>query len=206
MKQCTKCNEVKPISEVHVKSKAPDGHTKTCKLCKSKIDKEYRETNKEKLKTKSLEYRHKNKEELSKRRKEKYHSATEEEVKIRKIKKLIYNQNAPEHVKQRKKEYDKKYFASEAGKTTTLKSVHKRRAQKLSTEDGTVTSQALELLKKEQDYKCKYCSEELDFSEKGRVHLDHIVPLSKGGWHSITNVVWSCASCNLRKSNKIINE
>lgn len=37
-----------------------------------------------------------------------------------------------------------------------------------------------------------------------KVHLDHIYPISKGGIHSITNVVWSCASCNLRKSDSVI--
>ena len=123
-----------------------------------------------------------------------------EDVELRIRKRREYNLSTPEDVKQRKVIYDKKYFASEAGKITTAKSVHKRRAQKLSTEDGTVTSQALEDLKQKQNKECHHCSCTLDFSAKGQVHLDHLKPLSKGGSHTITNVVWSCASCNLKKS------
>lgn len=33
-------------------------------------------------------------------------------------------------------------------------------------------------------------------------HMDHFVPLSKGGTHTADNVVPACAPCNLRKSNK----
>ena len=46
---------------------------------------------------------------------------------------------------------------------------------------------------------CYYCNCELDEKK----HLDHYIPLSKGGTHSIDNVVWSCASCNLKKGAKV---
>lgn len=205
MKTCTQCNETKEETAFHKQTRSKDGYSNTCKLCKSAIDKKYRENNKEAIKTKNIEYRKNNKEKIAKRQRKQYHEATSEEVEKRREAKRKYRQNAPEEVKQRKKEYDKKYFASEAGKITTMKSIHKRRAQKLSSEDGTVTSQALDKLKEEQSYQCKYCKCELDFSAKGQVHLDHVIPLSKGGAHSITNVVWSCASCNLKKSNKLID-
>lgn len=37
-------------------------------------------------------------------------------------------------------------------------------------------------------------------------HLDHVVPISRGGSHSIGNLVPACASCNLLKSDKTITE
>ncbi len=41
---------------------------------------------------------------------------------------------------------------------------------------------------------------------KGQVtHLDHLVALSRGGQHSETNIVVSCASCNLRKNATAFN-
>lgn len=43
---------------------------------------------------------------------------------------------------------------------------------------------------------CYYCEKVV--STKG-IHFDHIVPLSKGGPHSIENICVSCAKCNLSK-------
>jgi len=37
-------------------------------------------------------------------------------------------------------------------------------------------------------------------------HVDHYVPLSKGGKHEIKNLVISCPSCNLRKNAKMPDE
>lgn len=34
-------------------------------------------------------------------------------------------------------------------------------------------------------------------------HLDHIVPLSRGGDHTYANVQAACATCNMRKSNRV---
>jgi len=46
-----------------------------------------------------------------------------------------------------------------------------------------------------QDGKCRWCGIALpaDF------HLDHVVPVSKGGPHSRNNVALACPPCNLRK-------
>lgn len=37
-----------------------------------------------------------------------------------------------------------------------------------------------------------------------RIHFDHIIPLSKGGPHSVENLCASCSGCNLSKQNKPI--
>lgn len=41
---------------------------------------------------------------------------------------------------------------------------------------------------------------------KGRRHVDHIVPLSKGGKHMVSNLAIACNSCNVRKHNKMPSE
>lgn len=43
---------------------------------------------------------------------------------------------------------------------------------------------------------CAYCHEPIHPRDKT---LDHVVPVSKGGVHSIANVVIACKSCNSRK-------
>ncbi|MCJ7557681.1 MAG: HNH endonuclease [Gammaproteobacteria bacterium] len=48
---------------------------------------------------------------------------------------------------------------------------------------------------------CQYCGEEtLDG------HVDHIIPLSRGGTDSIDNLLWSCAFCNISKGAKPLDE
>ncbi len=49
-------------------------------------------------------------------------------------------------------------------------------------------------------YTCQYCGEE----HAGRyLTLDHVIPRSRGGDSSWTNLVAACKSCNSRKSDKI---
>lgn len=204
MKTCNCCKTEKPYSAFPKKKSTKDGYYGFCKVCKSAKDKQYREANALKLKAKFKEKYYANHEESLEKARERYANASEDSVARRKESKVAYTNAMSDTAKACKKEYDKKYFASEAGKITTLKSAHKRRAQKIATCDGTITTQALEELKISQNYKCRYCECILNFKGKGEVHLDHIKPLSKGGTHSITNVVWSCATCNLKKSNKLV--
>jgi 5-methylcytosine-specific restriction endonuclease McrA len=46
---------------------------------------------------------------------------------------------------------------------------------------------------------CYYCKNKI---LSRSVHFDHIIPLSKGGPHSVENICVSCASCNLSKNDK----
>lgn len=40
--------------------------------------------------------------------------------------------------------------------------------------------------------------------EDHEIHLDHVIPLSKGGTHTADNVKVACAPCNLRKGARIL--
>lgn len=48
---------------------------------------------------------------------------------------------------------------------------------------------------------CYYCQTSVSTAA---IHFDHIVPLSKGGPHTVENLCVSCASCNLRKQAKSV--
>jgi 5-methylcytosine-specific restriction endonuclease McrA len=50
-------------------------------------------------------------------------------------------------------------------------------------------------------WRCVYCG-----SAGGRLTLDHVVPRSRGGDSVWENVVTSCAPCNLRKGNRLLDE
>lgn len=50
-------------------------------------------------------------------------------------------------------------------------------------------------------YACTYCG-----TEEGPFHLDHVVPVSKGGENTEDNLVVACAACNLSKRDKTPEE
>src|SRR5881397_1280912 len=50
-------------------------------------------------------------------------------------------------------------------------------------------------------WRCVYCG-----TSSGRLTLDHVVPRSRGGDSVWENVVTSCAPCNLRKADRLIEE
>ena len=51
------------------------------------------------------------------------------------------------------------------------------------------------------NYRCAYCHK-----ESNRMEKDHIIPLSRGGNHTKSNIIPACRSCNSRKHNKTLLE
>lgn len=47
---------------------------------------------------------------------------------------------------------------------------------------------------------CAYCDVRVD-----EPHMDHVIPLARGGRHAIGNVLPSCRSCNVRKSSTLLS-
>lgn len=52
-------------------------------------------------------------------------------------------------------------------------------------------------------FTCQYCGVEFAKSE---LRPDHVIPVAKGGLHSIENIVTACVTCNARKSDKDVFE
>jgi 5-methylcytosine-specific restriction endonuclease McrA len=69
-----------------------------------------------------------------------------------------------------------------------------RKSKSKAQSDGTVTKAAAEKLYSVRE--CAYCGNRIP--RKNRT-LDHVVPLSKGGRHSVSNLVMACRSCNSAK-------
>jgi 5-methylcytosine-specific restriction endonuclease McrA len=61
-------------------------------------------------------------------------------------------------------------------------------------------SQKLRIMKKT-DFKCAICKADLTEKEP---HIDHIIPLIKGGGNAESNLQALCWQCNLKKGTKIL--
>ena len=220
---CKTCHKDKPETEFHTTGKNKT-LKKECKECinekrrlKRKQDPEtakaldrarylkdrekrlltsnnYRNKNSEKIKKRKQEYRAKNKEQLAIKHKNYY---KENKAALLEKQKLYYQQHKTEIAN-----YKKQYNKTEKGRCSIKNGRHAYRSRKLSTCDCTITAKTLAELMVLQQYCCFYCNTPLDLKDRN-THLDHYMPLSKGGAHSISNVVWSCAACNLTKNNKL---
>jgi len=73
----------------------------------------------------------------------------------------------------------------------------KRRAMK-HTSRGTHTVAEVKALLSRQNGRCPYCHSDIC----RRYHIDHMMPLSRGGTNAISNIQLLCPSCNHRKYNK----
>ncbi len=76
-----------------------------------------------------------------------------------------------------------------------------RRARKISSTDGSVTTEFRIELLKSQNNLCNnpYCK---IFIDKNNMELDHIISLKKHGTHTRDNVQYLCGNCNRKKNMK----
>lgn len=137
-------------------------------------------------------YQQENKERLNKRHREYYRENKERW--------LIYVPNYRKQNKERHNRINRLWRKNNPDKAKIMinNANHKRRALFNSVE-STVTIEQLNKLIEDSKNICFWCNCDIG---KGETHLDHIYPLSKGGGHTINNIVVSCATCNLRKKDK----
>lgn len=96
--------------------------------------------------------------------------------------------------------------ARRAEQTAQWKAANKQRcveseARRRAATKYDVTQRDLCRLKWRQGNECAICTV-IPIS----YHLDHIIPLSRGGTHGIGNLQWLCPPCNMRKGKKTMTE
>lgn len=73
----------------------------------------------------------------------------------------------------------------------------KRRASAAG--EWTVTERDINRLLARHDHRCAYCG-----TRPEKLHLDHVIPLKRGGRHSIGNLLPACQPCNSSKSARLL--
>lgn len=105
---------------------------------------------------------------------------------------------------EQRREYNRQYDQTHPEKRRTIR--HRRRARKLAA-GGSHTAEDVQLqIRTQTDAKgklrCWWCEKII----KGRYHVDHRIPLSKGGSNDARNICITHVKCNLRKRNKLPHE
>jgi 5-methylcytosine-specific restriction endonuclease McrA len=99
--------------------------------------------------------------------------------------------------KQREWEIKNREKRNEGGRVHNAK----RRAQKQAS-GGVVTASDIRKQYKNQRGKCYWCGEKVE----NKYHVDHVIPLSRGGANTPDNIVIACVHCNESKGAKLPHE
>jgi 5-methylcytosine-specific restriction endonuclease McrA len=158
------------------------------------------------VKAKSSRYYHENKEQVRDSRKAAYERDRErirEQRRINKVHRRDYYRNREVIIKRMREyklrnkdrlfEYAKQYRERHPEVKAITES--KRRARRRLVTIGEVTAADIRKMCLEQNSCCKSCGK--SFSDG--YHIDHIVPISRGGPHAIANLQLLCPRCNMRK-------
>lgn len=208
-KRCSKCGEVKPISEFHIRDRNKGSYVSRCKDCKKHYRKQYYEDNREKENKNSKRYNKEHSEEISTQKKQWYQEHKED---IRAYNKNYYKNNRDNELKRSKErrknypeylaKYQREYRQTLKGKLAHGNFEHYRRIKKNTTpKKHHITEIQWQKILENQDNKCIMCG--VGFTDENIPTIDHIMPLSKGGEHTSANIQALCKSCNSSKKDKL---
>ena len=190
-KRCSQCREVKSLDSFPRRNTTPCGYKPNCKDCA----KAYYEANKERILARQHEYYKNNAEALNARRRERYRDNPEERLEAHRA----WRKENPEKARESDRKYRAKYYKENYDKI--MANTRKYQARKAGARVEVVSYTAI---LEEHGMVCHICGE--DIESRKQLHFDHVVPISRGGEHSMANIRPSHESCNCRKSNKLMEE
>lgn len=198
-KQCTKCKEYKPATSeyFHRAKLGRYGLDSVCKPCKA----QYTANNRERLSQYKREWYAANKERTKERQ--------SQTARVwREANKERHAQNArawSEANKNRRAQTNHTWLEANKGRQDykERKAMHERNRRALKRGGkGTHTYSDIKRQYQAQKGKCYYCK----CNVGDNYHVDHVVPLSRGGSNGPENLVIACLTCNQAKYNKLPHE
>lgn len=151
----------------------------------------WRATHKEEIDEYNRAYRAANKEEGNERSRA-YYAAHKEEISARVC---AYNQAHKEKMSKRARAWQK-------ANPLKVRATHQRRRARKRNAVGSYTAADIEAQYKRQKGRCYWC----DVKVGETYHMDHVVPLSRGGSDLPENLVVACPTCNCSKHDKLPHE
>lgn len=187
MKQCSRCQLSKPISEFGKYKRGINGIHPRCKVCCREVHNIWTEKNRDYVNEKSRQWTANN---IEKKRQTalNWYRRNQKENNRKSRERAQANK---ELYAQRKKAWQK------ANPEKVRAQTERRRIRKLENLEYFISDKELIKLYRSP---CIYCG-----STK-RITLDHIIPISRGGTHGIGNIAAACISCNSSKRDKTITE
>jgi 5-methylcytosine-specific restriction endonuclease McrA len=179
-KRCSACKQTLSAENFVKRLSSKTGLSSECKSCKAARDRAYYITNHEKLKGQRVAFSLAHPGEISTKNRD-YYNANKEEVAARKQARYLIDF-------EKSSVRNRAWYAANLGAST--KRNHTRRVRISGNGVFQVSEKELSAIRRSP---CTYCGAE------GNTHIDHIIPVAKGGRHSIGNLQPLCKRCNLSK-------
>lgn len=187
MKHCSKCGELKPLNEYYKRKASLDGYHRQCKKCIiAQVSKHYFD-NPEPAKQRSKKWRLDNPDWTKANNK----NWRENNLEYSKARNHKWREDNKEQHRANSREWAKN------NKEKRKAANYKRRA---ALEQNGIFKISNKEWQKIYDSECVYCG------SRDMVQADHVIPVTRGGRHSIGNLVPACRSCNTSKNSKTITE
>ena len=169
----------------------PEKRKETCRA--------YRENNKEKERVYRTRYRAENKEAINERsRKWRSENPAPPPSPEQLERKRQHNKNYVLNNLDKVREAKRRYRKNNKGKERSACRNRRRRVRRATTWEKVDFEKVLKTYGKI----CYLCGENIE----ANLHFDHVVPLSRGGSHTEANIRPTHGICNMRKSNKLLEE
>lgn len=209
-KRCSCCGIQKSIADFNRNRTEPDGHQRWCKACRRKHANAA--STRERMRPREAAYRAANREklrEVSRQWRAKHPARASELSKTSKAKNKenvdAYNKKYRETHRDEHRRANRNYYLR--NKDKYLDHRLKRIARLKGCDTSTVNRQ--EVFERD-EWRCTICGCPIDpkakFPDSASASLDHFVPLSKGGKHTMENVFAAHLGCNLSKGAKLIED
>jgi 5-methylcytosine-specific restriction endonuclease McrA len=205
-KFCSNCGKRKHLEQFHKNKQSRDGRARLCKPCACAKSSEWREANQERARKSIREWRAANKERENenarswrKANKDKIAGYTKKRASAQKESAAKWYQKNRSAMIERSRVWKKENRAR--ARLLSRTSENRRRARKMQA-DGAHTAEDVQEQYERQKGRCYWCGKRVGKN----YHVDHIVPLSRGGSNWPENIVLACPSCNISKSNKLPHE
>ena len=111
-----------------------------------------------------------------------------------------YRADNADRIRETKRAYNQEYSQRPSTKAKVKRNSQRRRSRLAGNGTYDVTPRDLSRLVGRYRGKCAYCG------DRRAEHLDHVIPVARGGSHSIGNLLPACAPCNLSKNHRYVME
>lgn len=199
-KRCTKCGEIKMMTEFHNAKKCKDGKTFQCKTCMAEALKAWRRKYPEKLAVQAKRYAKKHHEGIiqrayrwAKANPEKHNASIGRWHKANREKGLIATRKSSAKYPKKQRERTRKYRATNPDKVLVW--TNNRRLRLTCGGEKVEVSEWIEL-KCFYRYTCLCCRRK---EPEIKLTMDHVIPIFIGGRNVIGNIQPLCLSCNSKK-------
>lgn len=193
LKTCKKCGSEKPATNEHFyKDKTKkDGFHVHCRDCQRAYATDYRSSRRDEAKARSRSWHAANREYANKRSRAYYLAHKDRHAEL--------GRKWRTNNRERAKETNRAWHLANPER---WKASNWRRRSLIRQSKGTLTAVDIKSQYKSQKGKCYYCHSKVG----DNYHIEHVIPLSRGGSNSLENIVIACPACNLSKKDKLPHE